>query len=107
MVLGAGAVEFVLCHAEVQIAFVEEKKIGEVYSFTGMYFLLFHPNEHSKIQCSLQVALAKTMHDFILHHTYIFSTRHCCYLRLQLLFSISFISKKNHKVQDKRVCLVY
>ncbi|OAY82753.1 Long chain acyl-CoA synthetase 4, partial [Ananas comosus] len=28
--LGAGAVEFILCHAEVQIAFVEEKKIGEV-----------------------------------------------------------------------------
>lgn len=28
--LGAGAVEFVLCHAEVQIAFVEEKKIGEM-----------------------------------------------------------------------------
>ena len=30
MAVGAGAVEFVLCHAEVQIAFVEEKKIGEV-----------------------------------------------------------------------------
>uniref|UniRef100_A0A0D9V466 Long-chain-fatty-acid--CoA ligase n=1 Tax=Leersia perrieri TaxID=77586 RepID=A0A0D9V466_9ORYZ len=28
--LGAGAVEFILCHAEVEIAFVEEKKIGEV-----------------------------------------------------------------------------
>ncbi|GJM93558.1 hypothetical protein PR202_ga10123 [Eleusine coracana subsp. coracana] len=28
--LGAGAIEFVLCHAEVQIAFVEEKKIAEV-----------------------------------------------------------------------------
>ncbi|KAG6493390.1 hypothetical protein ZIOFF_048373 [Zingiber officinale] len=28
--LGAGAVEFILCHAEVQIAFVEEKKIAEV-----------------------------------------------------------------------------
>ncbi|CAO1945545.1 unnamed protein product [Urochloa humidicola] len=28
--LGAGAVEFVLCHAEIQIAFVEEKKIGEM-----------------------------------------------------------------------------
>ena len=34
MAVGAGAVEFVLCHAEVQIAFVEEKKIGEVCSFT-------------------------------------------------------------------------
>jgi len=30
MAVGAGAVEFVLCHAEVQIAFVEEKKIGEI-----------------------------------------------------------------------------
>ncbi|XP_062206515.1 long chain acyl-CoA synthetase 4-like isoform X2 [Phragmites australis] len=28
--LGAGAVDFILCHAEVQIVFVEEKKIGEV-----------------------------------------------------------------------------
>ncbi|ONK69932.1 uncharacterized protein A4U43_C05F28360 [Asparagus officinalis] len=28
--LGAGAIEFVICHAEVQIVFVEEKKIGEV-----------------------------------------------------------------------------
>ncbi|KAJ4749578.1 Long chain acyl-CoA synthetase 4 [Rhynchospora pubera] len=28
--LGAGAVEFILCHAEVEIAFVEEKKIGEL-----------------------------------------------------------------------------
>ncbi|XP_042442444.1 long chain acyl-CoA synthetase 4-like [Zingiber officinale] len=28
--LGAGAVEFILCHAEVQIAFIEEKKIPEV-----------------------------------------------------------------------------
>ncbi|KAL0906006.1 hypothetical protein M5K25_024465 [Dendrobium thyrsiflorum] len=28
--LGAGAVEFIICHAEVEIVFVEEKKIGEV-----------------------------------------------------------------------------
>ncbi|KAL2893220.1 Long chain acyl-CoA synthetase 4 [Bienertia sinuspersici] len=28
--LGAGAVEYILCHAEVSIAFVEEKKISEV-----------------------------------------------------------------------------
>ena len=28
--LGAGAVEFIICHAEVTIAFVEEKKIPEV-----------------------------------------------------------------------------
>jgi len=34
MAVGAGAVEFVLSHAEVQIAFVEEKKIGEVCSVT-------------------------------------------------------------------------
>lgn len=27
---GAGAVEFILCHAEVEIAFAEEKKMGEV-----------------------------------------------------------------------------
>lgn len=28
--LGAGAVEFIICHAEVSIAFIEEKKIAEV-----------------------------------------------------------------------------
>jgi long-chain acyl-CoA synthetase len=28
--LGAGAVEFILCHAEVEIAFTEEKKIEQV-----------------------------------------------------------------------------
>ncbi|KAJ6842151.1 long chain acyl-CoA synthetase 4-like [Iris pallida] len=28
--LGAGAIEFVICHAEVEIVFVEEKKIGEL-----------------------------------------------------------------------------
>ncbi|KAF8698196.1 hypothetical protein HU200_035715 [Digitaria exilis] len=28
--LGAGAVEFIICHAEIQIAFVEEKKIKEL-----------------------------------------------------------------------------
>jgi long-chain acyl-CoA synthetase len=38
MAVGAGAVEFVLCHAEVQIAFVEEKKIGEVFSFTVTFY---------------------------------------------------------------------
>jgi len=30
MVSGAGAVEFIICHAEVSIVFVEEKKIPEV-----------------------------------------------------------------------------
>lgn len=29
-IVGAGAVEFIICHAEVSIAFVEEKKIAEV-----------------------------------------------------------------------------
>ncbi|GMJ15056.1 long-chain acyl-CoA synthetase 4 [Hibiscus trionum] len=29
--LGAGAVEFIICHAEVSIAFVEEKKIAELF----------------------------------------------------------------------------
>lgn len=29
--LGAGAVEFIICHAEVSLAFVEEKKIPEVH----------------------------------------------------------------------------
>ncbi|XP_039057002.1 long chain acyl-CoA synthetase 4-like [Hibiscus syriacus] len=29
--LGAGAVEFIICHAEVPIAFVEEKKIAEIF----------------------------------------------------------------------------
>ena len=39
MVVGAGAVEFILCHAEVQIAFVEENKIGEVcYSTKTLTF---------------------------------------------------------------------
>jgi hypothetical protein len=31
MWIGAGAIEFILCHAEVEIAFVEEKKIEEVH----------------------------------------------------------------------------
>jgi len=30
--VGAGAVEFIICHAEVSIAFAEEKKIPEVSS---------------------------------------------------------------------------
>nr|KJB19005.1 hypothetical protein B456_003G080500 [Gossypium raimondii] len=29
--LGAGAVEFIICHAEISIAFVEEKKINELF----------------------------------------------------------------------------
>ena len=29
--------EFIICHAEVSIAFVEEKKIGEVSIFTSIF----------------------------------------------------------------------
>lgn len=29
--LGAGAIEFIICHSEVSIAFAEEKKIPEVH----------------------------------------------------------------------------
>lgn len=72
MVVGAGAVEFVLCHAEVQIAFVEEKKIGEVAPLLW-HFMTFHPSQHNKINCILQVAITKIRHDFISHHTCIFS----------------------------------
>nr|CAB3467071.1 unnamed protein product [Digitaria exilis] len=36
--LGAGAVEFIICHAEIQIAFVEEKKIKEVIVLTIVSF---------------------------------------------------------------------
>lgn len=32
--LGAGAVEFIICHSEVSIVFVEEKKIPEVHMFS-------------------------------------------------------------------------
>lgn len=52
MIIGAGAVEFIICHAEVSIAFVEEMKIPEVYydlpsfliSSRNCYFAL---SEHS------------------------------------------------------------
>lgn len=36
--IGAGAIEFIICHAEVSIAFVEEKKLSEV--FLGFIFVL-------------------------------------------------------------------
>lgn len=36
-VSGAGAVEFIICHSEVSIAFVEEKKLDEVH--TKLYIL--------------------------------------------------------------------
>jgi len=36
-VLGAGAVEYIICHAEISIAFGEEKKISEVCSMIAVY----------------------------------------------------------------------
>lgn len=33
--LGAGAVEFIICHAEISVAFVEEKKLPEVQTYGG------------------------------------------------------------------------
>lgn len=39
---GAGAVEYIICHAEVSIAFVEEKKISEVNRVPGMHALTCH-----------------------------------------------------------------
>lgn len=38
MVTGAGAVEFIIRHAEISIAFVEEKKIIEVFMFRMPFF---------------------------------------------------------------------
>ncbi|EHA8586362.1 Acyl-coA synthetase family protein [Cocos nucifera] len=40
----AGAVEFILCHSEVQIAFAEEKKIGELHE--GDVYLSYLPLAH-------------------------------------------------------------
>lgn len=37
---GAGAVEFIICHAEISIAFVEEKKIIEVFLLRMSFFFL-------------------------------------------------------------------
>ena len=42
MFLGAGAVEYIICHAEISITFVEETKIAEVsnhFHFTQMIVL--------------------------------------------------------------------
>lgn len=33
MASGAGAVEYIICHAEISIVFVEETKISEVVNF--------------------------------------------------------------------------
>uniref|UniRef100_A0A0E0N0T0 Long-chain-fatty-acid--CoA ligase n=1 Tax=Oryza rufipogon TaxID=4529 RepID=A0A0E0N0T0_ORYRU len=57
--LGAGAVEFILCHAEVEIAFIEEKKIGEVlktfpnatkYLKTIVSFGKVNPEQKEKVE---------------------------------------------------------
>lgn len=47
--IGAGAVEFVINHAEVSIAFVEEKKIPEVYNWFFCELLLLKSDD--KICC--------------------------------------------------------
>lgn len=39
MVLGAGAVEYIICHAEISVAFAEETKVSEVSSI-DIYLLL-------------------------------------------------------------------
>lgn len=39
--LGAGAVEFIICHAEIEVAFVEEKKIVEVNNVLSSSMLSF------------------------------------------------------------------
>lgn len=41
MASGAGAVEYIICHAEVSIAFAEETKISEVIAITLHYDTLF------------------------------------------------------------------
>ena len=104
MAVGAGAVEFVLCHAEVQIAFVEEKKIGEVCFVTVTFVWFSHHSQHSKNYCILQVAITEIRHDFVSHHTYIytfFKDLFCdwkCYpSNLQSLFCISLVATKVHE----------
>ena len=37
--LGAGAVEFIICHAQVSITFVEEKKISEVCLYPKLFMI--------------------------------------------------------------------
>ncbi|PSS11314.1 Long chain acyl-CoA synthetase [Actinidia chinensis var. chinensis] len=57
--LGAGAIEFIICHAEVKIAFVEEKKIPEVlktlpnttkYLRTIVSFGKVNPEQREEVQ---------------------------------------------------------
>ena len=45
--VGAGAIEFILCHAEVEIAFAEEKKVDEV-----CFFIIAHL-EFICLQCPM------------------------------------------------------
>lgn len=57
--IGAGAVEFIICHAEVKIAFVEAKKIPEVINHVCLYLhslrlnwftrIKFHQNSYALI----------------------------------------------------------
>jgi len=42
MCAGAGAVEFIICHAEIQVVFVEEKKIAEVGAVCTIIHHLFN-----------------------------------------------------------------
>jgi len=52
--LGAGAVEFIISHAEVSIAFVEEKKIPEVNAYLKLsIILLFQGIKNCVIQISI------------------------------------------------------
>jgi hypothetical protein len=99
VLVGAGAVEFVLCHAEVQIAFVEEKKIGEV-ALLLWHFMTFRPSQHEKINCILQIAIMKIRHNLISHHT-IFSMIFAVILILH--FPYSLITK----TRGKYVSLIY
>ncbi|WOK91383.1 long chain acyl-CoA synthetase 4-like [Canna indica] len=57
--LGAGAVEFILCHAEVQIVFVEEKKIAEVYLFHATFSSVFSIVSFGKVTLEQREAVEK------------------------------------------------
>lgn len=70
---GAGAVEFIICHAEIQIAFVEEKKIVEVkYNF-------------SCIKTSLLQILRKLVNKKNLIFTFFFTCVFFCFCFYQVL----------------------
>ena len=60
MCAGAGAVEFIICHAEIQVVFVEEKKIAEVgavyiiiyITCLYLYFIISKANNVSSVRQS-------------------------------------------------------